>query len=72
MGLGFLFIVGWFVILYFLDVISVLLLSVSSLLVFGIAGSYLASLLLGIGLVSIIVAVVVIKYLTGEAKYSFA
>ena len=70
-GFGFLLIVGWIAILYFLDAFSVLLLGFSSLLVFGIAGSYLASLMLVIGIVSIVAGVIVLRYLTGEVRYSF-
>jgi hypothetical protein len=70
-GFGFLLIVGWFIILYFLNPFSVLWLGFSSLLVFGIAGSYFASLMLVIGIVSIVVGAIVIRYLTEETRYSF-
>nr|MDO8080453.1 hypothetical protein [Candidatus Freyarchaeota archaeon] len=70
-GLGVILVVGGFDVLYFLDVFSIGLLSVYSLLIFGI-GSFLAPLMLGIGLVSIVVGVAALKYLTGEAVYSFS
>ncbi|MEX2704411.1 MAG: hypothetical protein Q6352_003960 [Candidatus Freyrarchaeum guaymaensis] len=70
-GFGIVLVYEGFTILYSLDVFLTGTVSISTLLVYGVTGSLLASLLLGFGLASIMIGVVVLRYLTGEVKYDF-
>ncbi|MHA1605082.1 MAG: hypothetical protein ACTSWF_10585 [Candidatus Freyarchaeota archaeon] len=70
-GFGIVLVYEGFTILYSLDMFLTGTVSISTLLVYGVTGGFLASLLLGFGLVSIVVGLVVLRYLTGEVKYDF-
>ncbi|MGQ9719988.1 MAG: hypothetical protein ACUVXA_01555 [Candidatus Jordarchaeum sp.] len=71
LGFGVILIVEAFNIWFLVDVLTVEVFSVTSLLIFGFTAGVLLPLMIVVGLVSIAVGVVVLRYLTGDVKYNF-
>lgn len=71
MGFGGVLIVEAFNVLFLVDVLTVEFFSVTSLIIFGFTAGVLLPLMFVVGLFSIAVGVVVLRYLTGDVKYSF-